>query len=528
MADVAQAPEPTRSGAPRWLRFAYAVLIAWVGYRYARGLSPPALGQDDLWVGVLVKYATPGDLLVYKAPVPMGFIAAQQLISSWLSDPEVALQIVPFVCGLLLIPLTGWAGSRLSGRWEVGLLAAVLVALHPESGAYAVRVKQFTWDAATTLVLLAVGLRHLDPDEAPKPLALAITAMIALLFSFNAIFLGFMLCHVRAVMSWGDRRAFGRAAAGALAFDLFALAFYLYRLEPQSAEWIVRFWQRRGAFPAASPSLAGGVDVDWLSRAIGRAYTRWLVPEWRALGVAAPIGLATLFASRRTRWAGLALLGFVVVLPVAGLLRLYPFGGGRTDYFFQPVLAVLCAGGLGSVAGWIAEAVGRGREDPARAARIRLVLPLLLVAALLARGPWKLGRYGNGTMTTELKDLVATLDARTTPDDVVWMSRPTRWNIAYYTKTPLRLNFTSPTGKLFDYEMTGPRSEVITNVARQLESPDAPDEIVLAAFLEGPERLGRFSQILGRSGYEVEWYELARRDGSIVAKFVRKPTPPQP
>lgn len=526
MADPAHAS--AHSAAPRWSWLAYAALLAWTAYRYSAGISPPALGQDDLWVGFLVKHATLADLLVYEAPVPMGFIAAQQLVFPWIADPEVTLQIVPFVCSLILVALAGWTGTRLTGRWELGFLSAVLIVLHPESAAYAVRVKQFTWDAATTLALFATSIRRLDPDEPSRPFALAISAMIALLFSFNSIFLGLMLCHTHVLLTWGNRRAFGRSAAAAFSFDLFALALYVFRLEPQSAEWVVQYWTKWHAFPAATPSIAAGVDFEWLARALRRAYTDWLIPQWLALVVAAPIGLAALFAKRRTRWVGFALLGVFVALPLAALLRFYPFGGGRTDYFFQPLLAVLAATGVGAAAQWLAGAMARGGRNPAWGTRARTALPLALVAAILALGPWKWGRYGSGTMTTELKDLVATLDAQTAQDGFIWMSRPSRWNVGYYTKTPLRVTFANPEGKLFDFEMTGPRSEVIVNVVKELEERDLPDRITFVGILEGRHRLRQFERRFRKAGYVMESHHLTRKNGSAIIEFVRPTAPAQP
>ena len=99
----------------------------------------------------------------------MGFVVASKPFHALIDHPEFELQIVPSLCGLGLIPLAGWLATHLSGRREVGLLAAVLVLLHPQSGLFAVRVKQFIWDAALMLTVLGIGLPSLDPTRLPPP-----------------------------------------------------------------------------------------------------------------------------------------------------------------------------------------------------------------------------------------------------------------------------------------------------------------------------------------------------------------------
>lgn len=519
MADPLNAP-------PRWRWLAYAALMVWAGTRWSSGFAPPALGQDDLWVAFLVKFATAGDLLTYQAPVPMGFIAAEQLVAPWFSG-ELSLQIVPFVCGLAILPLAGWATSRLTGRWELGLLAATLVCLVPDLGPFSVRVKQFTWDAAALLVLLAIGARHLDPEEPARPGALALAAGIALLFSFNTIFLGFVLCHIRIVMSLSDRRALGRAVVAALAYDVFAWLLFTYRLDAQSADWVVRYWQKQYAFPQFVPSWEEGLPTGWLQGAGGRAYFTWLPKVWEHWTLLAPAGLLTLFLTRRTRWQGLALLAFLVALPVAGLLMLYPFGGGRPDFFFKPTLAVLAAVGIGAFARALAAGVQRIGAVEHRAKLVATLVPLLVIAAIVARAPRRPITYGSGRMTTAVRDLVAWVDSIARPDDLILLTVRSRWNVGYYTTLPLKVGFTEPTQKLFDFETVSPRSQVAANLARQLQAEGAPDRVLFVGIFEG-KALPIYERQFRRAGFDVEKVRDLPKAKSAAYEFVRRRPPIQP
>ena len=324
------------------LNLVYVGLIAAAAVSRSGGLAPPSLGLDDLWVALVVKFLTPSGLLTYESPVPMGFVVASKPFHALIDHPELGLQIVPFLCALGLIPLAGWLATRVSGRWEVGLLAAVLVLLHPQAGLYAVRVKQFTWDAALMLTVLGFGLPSLDPTRLARPWLAAGVAGAALVASFNTVFAGAIVLHLLLLQTLLGRASSGtsvrRTLVAVVTFDAFAVLLYFGRFQDQAKDWLLVYWQRHEGFPPVA-----GFDIPWVQAAAARAYGRWLPPGWRAFTPMAAIGVGWLLLQRRHRWQGLALAAMAVVLPTAALALLYPIGGGRTDYYFQPLLAV--AGG---------------------------------------------------------------------------------------------------------------------------------------------------------------------------------------
>lgn len=518
----------TRDVVPWWSWLSYAALMAWAAVRWDSGLSPPALGQDDLWVAFVIKYATSGDLLIYEAPIPMGFVAAQQLVSPWFSNAQLSMQIVPFLCGLAVIPLAGWATSQITRRWELGLVAGALVMLIPELGLFSVRVKQFTWDAAAMLALLAIGAPHLDPDEPDRPERLSFAAAVILLFSFNTIFLGVVLCHVRVLMSAYHRQSLRRAVLAALAYDLFALALYTFRLDAQSADWIVHYWQKWYGFPPQAPSWENGLQLDWARRAAGRAYLTWLPRPLRAWTVLAPVGLATLFLARRTRWLGLALTGGAAALLVAALLLLYPHGGGRTDFFFKPMLAVLSAVAFGTATRWVGSALERLGLGAARARTATILVALVTTGLLFLERPKGPVIYGTGKMTTLYRQLVSKMDSMAGPDDLILISRASRWNVGYYTALPIDADFATPVGRLFDFHATSPDLRVVTDITRDLED-DARERIVFVGLLEGQPRLRSFRRAFRAAGYKMGVRHVDEDRASGVFEFIRvdgrSPTP---
>ena len=468
-----------------WLWLAYAALTLRAGFARAAGLDPTALGQDDLWVGFLARHTEAGDLFTYHAPVPMGFLALLKATRWLVPDPELSLQIVPFICGLAVIPLSGWVTTRLTKRWELGLLAAVLVSLHPLAGLHSVRVKQFTWDAVVMLGLLGFGLGRLEPGRPERPWLFAASAMVALAASFNSIFAGAVLLHVRVLQAAAERSerpgVLGRAVASALAYDLFAVLLYYIRIRHQSAEWIVLYWQRHLAFPPAT-----GLDPGWLLGALRRGYGVWMPRGLRPLALLAPIGFVTLLVRQPHRWQALAIAGLAVALPTAALLFVYPFGGFRTDFYFQPLLAVLGAIGAGGLGALVANALERVRPGGAKKRLLRSGIPLALTALLLAV-PLPAGRYGTGKASSRNKDLVAVFDELAGSADLILLSPFSRWNIGYYTSRPIETRFQDPRERLLDFHFVEPPSRSFTGLNAVLDDPDLPDRVLLVALIARPQ-----------------------------------------
>ncbi len=519
--------------ATRWLILPLAALMLWVGWKRLSGLSPPALVQDDLWVALIVKYGSPGDLLSFVAPVPMGYVAALMLAVALVPQTTLALQLVAFVCGLALIPLTAWLTQRLTRRWELALLAAVFVAFHPFGGDYAVRVKQFTWDAAILVALVGFGLPHLDPGARARPWRLASGAATALLLSFTTVFAGAVLCHLVALRSIlrRDERAAGEARAAivaALAWDVFAVLLYALRLRHQSPDWVVEYWTALRSFPAHAPSLAQGIDLWWLAGATQRAYDSWLgAGSWWLVALSG-LGVVTLLLAPRRRWQGLFFALFFLCPPLAGLLLLFPFGGGRTDFSYQPMLAALGAVGVGALAQLLAAPLARFGRIGALAPRLRTAAPVVLAVLCLLLLRYPDTRYGSRlqAVTGEHRDLVATLDAIVRPDDLVLLTPFSVWNVAYYTTLPMEIDFSQADAKLFRVDLLRPRSRHVRRPKSALGGPDKPDRVVLVALFAGPAAIAMYERDLEQASYERTFEKIVTLRGlkaNVVQVWTRRP-----
>jgi hypothetical protein len=352
-------------------------------------------------------------------------------------------------------------------------------------------------------------LPYLDPREARRSWPLAAVAASALVLSFATVFAGAVLCHVRALRSLlrredrvsGNARA---AVAAALAWDGFAVLLYVVRLRHQSPAWLVDYWRKQYSFPTYAPSLAHGIDAHWLVPAMQRAFDTWLGYGWWRLAALSGLGIVALLLQPRRRWQGLFFAIFFLCPPIAGLLLLFPFGGGRTDYSYQPLLAALGAVGIGALARVLAAPLARLGRAGQIGARLRTAIPLVAIVICLVVRPVPATQYGGlrDPVTSEVRDLVATLDEIARPDDLVLLTPYSLWNVAYYTRLPMEIDFSRPDAKLFLVNLIRPRSLHVGRPRAALASSGVPDRVILVSLYTLPPVMPMYEQDFEQASYE--------------------------
>lgn len=93
-------------------------------------------------------------------------------------DTEFAMRYLPALVNLLGVPAIFAVGKRLGG-WQVGLLAALLFALHPYEIWHAQDVRNYAMWAGVSLIALWLGLGALDSVRVRDWLLYALTATLA-------------------------------------------------------------------------------------------------------------------------------------------------------------------------------------------------------------------------------------------------------------------------------------------------------------------------------------------------------------
>ena len=69
------------------------------------GLNPPSLWHDDLLYGTIIRSESFLDMVTAPIHVAPGPLVLWRGMYTLIPDPEWALQLLPFVCGIAAIPL---------------------------------------------------------------------------------------------------------------------------------------------------------------------------------------------------------------------------------------------------------------------------------------------------------------------------------------------------------------------------------------------------------------------------------------
>ena len=342
----------------------FAVVIGlvtvWTGYVRAAGLDPHSLWYDDLWVASVVKLDSLFEAVSLPVPAPPAFLGALWFSRLLVPDPELSLQLVPYLASLAVIPVVALLVATISRSRALGVVAGSLIALNPNVAYYSVFVKQYTVDALATASLLLMAAWFFRTRE-PRLLRLgAALSILSLLFSFPSVFVGAVFVNLAALVHvWSTASEPGRTGPiirTALVFDLVLGVVLLLVISGRSNTNVTGYWAA-GFLPLDS------WDAAWRFLSTrGFAAIRNALPAVLASGVPlVGVGLVWLIAKPSWRWFGVFVLLAYLAAVVASGLHLYPISGGRpdgpalarTDLFSYPLTVVLFTLGIGAVTNWL-------------------------------------------------------------------------------------------------------------------------------------------------------------------------------
>jgi len=280
---------------------------------------------------------------------PPGFLALAKASVAAFGPSEMALRLVPLLCGLAALALFPFLSLRFQPAW-VSVFATGLFALLPTLIGHGAELKPYSTDlaAAVILTLVAFGLRERGAT-AGRHLRAALAGAVAVWFSQGAVFLVAGLGIALLWLARQDRirgslaRTTGVVALWAVSAGA-ATAAGLHRVPPEMRDYLARFWR---------PSLP-------------------------PLPVAAFIVLAVAALWKRDRRAALLLAAPVAVTLAAAAAHLYPFSG-RAILFLAPA-AVLA---IAECVSWLVE--GLARLGVPR--RIAAAVPALALVVVIAHDP---------------------------------------------------------------------------------------------------------------------------------------------
>ena len=317
------------------------------------GWNPETLWDNDVVVGSLIRAD-----LYSMVTVPVHF--APGLFVVWrgfyelFPDPEWSLQILPFACGIAVIPVMAVLGQRLTGDAALGALAAAVTAVNPLVARYTVEVHHYTVECLLTALFLVAATGLHTPDggiDRRRFGRVAIYGGGAAFLSAASLFVSFTIVHLGAIFAVVSRRRHPHAARTVLwwtvAYDLIvAVAILVLRGRTND---VVRSDFAAGFMPSDSIRSAWDFLAVRGRQVLEMSMPNWTgeTPPWPLLFIG--LGLIWLVVRTRTRFLGLVAAGIYAAVVVGSGLMLYPLGIVRTDIFTFPVGILLFTAGVWGV-----------------------------------------------------------------------------------------------------------------------------------------------------------------------------------
>lgn len=398
-----------------------------VAFRAVQYAADRSLWIDEAMLALNIVHRSAAGLtrsLDYAQAAPLGFLELEKLATHAFGESELALRLVPLLCGLASLPLFATLAVRLL-RPAPALLATLLFACAEGPVYYASELKQYSGDlvVAVGLTLLAVVLLD-DATSTRTRVGVALAGAAAMLLSHASVFVagGLALALAVCALVRRDRNAFGAAVATVpwLLMGLFVVVFTNARTVQLDAA--IGSGGSSSVYPHGS---ALGAQLNWLrhlSSALLRStgypdaapdrYVHW------PLLVLAGVGLIGLALRRPTAAAMLALPA--AVMWIASALHKYPVFD-RTVFFLLPATVLFTAAGAGTVAGFV-----RGRTPRATVATgvacVVLLVPLIHAAAHTI----------DPVQHEEIKAALVHIRSHWKPGDALFVDSRARFAFRYY------------------------------------------------------------------------------------------------
>lgn len=310
-------------------------------------LGPQSLWLDDAWTALAYKADSLTELRHVGLTAP-GFAALLRGVFAVAGFREATAQFIPFVAGIAAPGVAYALARQLQWRRLAGLAAGLLLALSPIAITYSARVKHYSLEALLALCLLSLGAWALQRRGSRTWSLLAVAAAVATTVSpFLALYTaGIFLSAVLDAWRANDREELVTRIAAACAYGVFFVGWYAVLLRPLINADLQAYWSNRYLSLEGGPTAAFD-NVITAARRVVRGltglgpYGQWVMN----IALVVLVGSAIAVARRRPSMS-IALVLPTVLGFVAAALHMAPIGGGRTDMYLFPSLALLLAGGV--------------------------------------------------------------------------------------------------------------------------------------------------------------------------------------
>ena len=501
-------------------------IIAFVGLgvilRLVAFLRQRSLWVDEARLALGIVERPFGQLLPplpYDQNAPVLFLWGEKLLVQLFGTGETSLRLLPFVAGLTSVVLAYPLARRYLARTGTFLTVA-MVAVSPALVYYSNEVKQYSVEAATTLILLLLASPSLAHPQSRRGRAqrwLFGAGLISVWLAASSVFLlaAILLAHAWSLRRRGDQRARWIWTAAAWAGSFLAAYVWVYSYAGQSP-YMSRYWSPAFLGPASDgflDRLTRILEETLWSGVLGRSTTqdptmlaRVIIGVLTAVLLLLPVlGVAGL--RRRVGVSQVVLLaGPLAVLAGASLVGAYPLAL-RTTLFVLPIVFLL---------------IGAGVEFVARALPRPLALLSsggLLVLLIGVPGFWAVRDVADTNPAEHIRPLIAELRERRRPAEAVyifagslpaWSFYTTDWSSADADRRSLIRRIADSRGPAFENAPSRGRRVDREGEALDYESPDGLELYGVPSGLERQALIGLVSTEPDRGWAENEAARIRR------------------
>ncbi len=279
------------------------VLVAGIGLRLSETVRA-RLWTDEylvLEIGSQPTAAAVAAKLRSEANPPLYYLLAHVVLGN-AADPELALRLVSALAGTLTTVLAAWIAWR---RWGLfpAVVASILVASSAVAVHYSAEIRPFALLGLVTLLYLEILDRALmRPSTAFLALEALLIVLATSLHAYGAplLFVGPAVCLATRRYGGLSRQVLVAGLAGAVLLPTTLLP--LWRLVPETNEYLVDLWQGRGPMAAVGLVLRDVLPTSrWPSSLLPPTDALARMAEGAAVLLAAALAIAALAARVRRR-----------------------------------------------------------------------------------------------------------------------------------------------------------------------------------------------------------------------------------
>ena len=334
-----------------YLQFVLLLTIVGIGIRIYQFASLRSLWLDEAMLARNIIDRSMLDLLFqpldYNQGAPLLFLFIEKLFTYIFGRNDIALRLFPFVCGVLIIPLSIHIATKIFGK-VAGGVTGILIISNSQLIYYSSEVKQYSVDAFIILFVICCFINWFERKLSTKNYwEILIVGIISSILSHPNLFIfgGFAIVlwikTLIEIRKTGRKQDFYKLSGVLFTWGVLYGGLYLLTLNDlASNNHLINYWSN-GFMP-----MPPWENLDWF-RSLPSEFTRSLLngqyKTHRVFLVLTILGAILLWKKNKNFSFSVIIIGIGML--IASAMRLYPLEG-RMLIFSIPLVVLFISGGI--------------------------------------------------------------------------------------------------------------------------------------------------------------------------------------